>query len=99
MQFYCHLMLGNFISYQRNKAENKAKFWLLCRTYPTILLGLLNMFFKNIYCCAYDPSSPPQRSLWHFNAQRNIQQPSFPLALSDSDIDRHPAGVGDSAAK
>ena len=30
---------------------------------------------------------------------KNIQQPSFPLALSDSDIDRHSAGVGDSAAK
>lgn len=26
MQFYCHLMLGNFISYQRSKAKNKAKF-------------------------------------------------------------------------
>ena len=26
MQFYRHLMLGNFISYQRSKAKNKAKF-------------------------------------------------------------------------
>ena len=33
MQFYCHLMLVNFTSYQRNKAKNKAKFWPLCRTY------------------------------------------------------------------
>ena len=27
MQFYRHLMLGNFISYQRSKAKNKAKFY------------------------------------------------------------------------
>ena len=34
MQISRHLMLGNFISYQRNKAKNKAKFLLLRRTYP-----------------------------------------------------------------
>lgn len=64
-------MLGNFISYQRNKAENKAKFWLLCRTYPTILLGLLNMFFK-IYIVVLMTLLPHPKGLYGTSTRKEI---------------------------
>lgn len=72
-------MLENFISYQRSKAKNKAKFWLLCRTYPTILLGLLICFSK-IYIVVLMTLLPHPKGLYGASTHKEIFNDRFSLS-------------------